>query len=222
MAFHTADAAGTAKAKSPRSDLERENMTSFKERMAAAKDSMVNAYKESAAEEKAKREPKAAEEEAKRETLILQLTSVKGVLRLYPDFIEWKLGIGVADDVQRILYSEVNSVSMGGSIAPPGGVAATFLSAGMNVVMAPKQKSITLNVAGVAHTFKFNMETTEKVREAVDFITRKSFEAKKKPTQAPNAPSAADEIAKLAALHRDGVLTDEEFTSAKAKLLGAG
>lgn len=88
--------------------------------------------------------------------------------------------------------------------------------------MAPKKKAITLNVLGAAHTFEFNMETTEKVREAVDLITRKSFETKKKLTQAPatNVPSAADEIAKLAALRRDGVLTDEEFTEAKARLFG--
>lgn len=207
-------------------------MASFKERMAAAKDSIVNTYKEAAAEDKAKREAKtaedkakrdakAAEEKAKRATLILELTSVKGFLRLYPDFIEWQLGIGVADDVQRILYSEVNSVSMHGSIAPPGGVTATFLSGGMNL-LAPKLKSITLNVGGAAHTFEFNLETTDKVREAVDLISRKSFEAKKKPTQAlaTNAPSAADEIAKLAALRRDGVLTDGEFTKAKVRLLG--
>jgi len=203
--------------------LGKEDVASFKERMAAAKDSVVSAYKESAAEEKAQREAKAAEEKTKRESLILQLMSVKGYLRLYPDFIEWKLGIGVADDVQRILYSEVSSVSMGGSIAPPGGVTATLLSGGMNVVMAPKKKTITLNVVGAAHTFEFNVETTEKVREAVDLITRKSFEAKKGATQAltADAPSAADEITKLAALHRDSVLTDEEFTRAKAKLLGA-
>ena len=198
------------------------DMTSFKGRMAAAaKDLVVNAYKESAAEGKAKREAKTADERTGRETLLLELMSVKGYLRLYPDFIEWKLGIGVADNVQRVLYSEVSSVSMGGSIAPAGGVTAAVLSGGLSLAMSPKKKTITLNVVGAAHTFEFNVETTEKVREAVDLITKKSFEAKKKPEQvAAPAPSAADEIAKLAALHRDGALTDEEFTTAKAKLLG--
>ncbi len=33
------------------------------------------------------------------------------------------------------------------------------------------------------------------------------------------SPSTADELAKLAELHRDGVLNDEEFQAAKAKLL---
>lgn len=198
-------------------------MTSFKDRMAAAKDSIANAYKESAAEDKAKQEAKTVADRERRESLILQLTAVKGFLRMYPDFVEWKFGIGIADNVQRVLYGEVSSVSMGASIKPPGGVTTALFTGGMNL-LAPKQKSITLNVAGATHTFEFNMETTEKVREAVDLITQKSFEAKNKPTPvvAPAAPSAADEIAKLAALHRDGALTDEEFTSAKAKLLGTG
>ena len=41
--------------------------------------------------------------------------------------------------------------------------------------------------------------------------------------QAPAAPAAADrmaEVQKLAELHTAGVLTDEEFAAAKAKVLG--
>jgi hypothetical protein len=37
---------------------------------------------------------------------------------------------------------------------------------------------------------------------------------------APAPPSAADELEHLAQLHASGVLTDEEFASAKAKVLG--
>jgi hypothetical protein len=41
------------------------------------------------------------------------------------------------------------------------------------------------------------------------------------PTPAPGSLiSASEEIARLAALHKDGALTDEEFTAAKAKVLG--
>lgn len=36
----------------------------------------------------------------------------------------------------------------------------------------------------------------------------------------PAAPSKADELARLADLHRSGSLSDEEFTAAKADLLG--
>jgi hypothetical protein len=37
---------------------------------------------------------------------------------------------------------------------------------------------------------------------------------------APPAPDPADEIEHLAQLHESGVLTDEEFAEAKAKILG--
>ncbi len=41
------------------------------------------------------------------------------------------------------------------------------------------------------------------------------------PTQyAPAPPDAADQLEHLAQLHTSGVLTDEEFASAKAKVLG--
>ena len=39
--------------------------------------------------------------------------------------------------------------------------------------------------------------------------------------QAPAAASMADEIAKLADMHQQGLLSDEEFAAAKARLLGA-
>jgi hypothetical protein len=45
------------------------------------------------------------------------------------------------------------------------------------------------------------------------------------PAAAPAAPAAgnsmADQIGQLADLHKQGVLTDDEFAAAKAKLLGA-
>ncbi|OYO08388.1 hypothetical protein CGZ98_15925 [Enemella evansiae] len=42
------------------------------------------------------------------------------------------------------------------------------------------------------------------------------------PTAPPTAPasSSADELAKLAQLHAAGALTDDEFSSAKARILG--
>jgi hypothetical protein len=42
------------------------------------------------------------------------------------------------------------------------------------------------------------------------------------PQAAPAAgPSMADQLQQLAALHQQGMLTDEEFAAAKAKLLGS-
>jgi len=43
------------------------------------------------------------------------------------------------------------------------------------------------------------------------------------PPPAPPAagPSVADQLQQLAALHQQGMLTDDEFAAAKAKLLGS-
>ena len=40
------------------------------------------------------------------------------------------------------------------------------------------------------------------------------------PQQAPPAPDKTAELQNLAQLHKQGVLTDEEFAAAKAKILG--
>lgn len=40
------------------------------------------------------------------------------------------------------------------------------------------------------------------------------------PAAAPSAPSVTSELERLAKLHTDGVLTDEEFAAQKAKILG--
>ena len=46
------------------------------------------------------------------------------------------------------------------------------------------------------------------------------------PQQAPPPPAAgpsmADQLQQIAALHQQGVLSDDEFTAAKAKILGGG
>jgi Short C-terminal domain len=41
------------------------------------------------------------------------------------------------------------------------------------------------------------------------------------PAAAPAAPSIYDQLSQLATLHDQGALTDDEFTAAKAKLLGS-
>jgi hypothetical protein len=43
------------------------------------------------------------------------------------------------------------------------------------------------------------------------------------PPAAPSGgPSVADQLQQIAALHQQGVLTDDEFAAAKAKILGGG
>lgn len=41
------------------------------------------------------------------------------------------------------------------------------------------------------------------------------------PAAAPAAPDMSDELTKLAELHTQGILTDEEFAAKKAELLGS-
>jgi Short C-terminal domain len=45
-------------------------------------------------------------------------------------------------------------------------------------------------------------------------------EAQEQTAYAPSPPDPADQIEHLAQLHHSGVLTDEEFAGAKAKILG--
>lgn len=61
-------------------------------------------------------------------------------------------------------------------------------------------------------------EAFERLREAVEqAIAQRGI-----PTQSAAAPvSVGDELAKLAALHQQGVLSEEEFAAAKARLIGS-
>jgi hypothetical protein len=47
------------------------------------------------------------------------------------------------------------------------------------------------------------------------------YQAQAQAQPVPPAADAADEIEHLAQLHSSGVLTDEEFSAAKAKILGS-
>lgn len=62
----------------------------------------------------------------------------------------------------------------------------------------------------------------EKFRAACDFINQKIVESNIPAVAIPAAvqPSAADEIQKLADLHTQGILTDDEFAAKKKQLLG--
>jgi hypothetical protein len=61
-----------------------------------------------------------------------------------------------------------------------------------------------------------------KLREAVADAAnpRHALEETTVPGQQGDGPSMLDELERLAVLHRDGALTDEEFTRAKRRLIG--
>ena len=46
-------------------------------------------------------------------------------------------------------------------------------------------------------------------------------QAKPEPQAAPGGPSVADQLQQMATLHEQGALSDEEFATAKSRILGA-
>ena len=59
-------------------------------------------------------------------------------------------------------------------------------------------------------------------RQAARYDTQEQPQYAQEPQYAPEAPEddSTAQLQKLAALHTQGVLTDEEFAAAKAKILG--
>lgn len=65
------------------------------------------------------------------------------------------------------------------------------------------------------------MPAFEKLREAIDgAIMERHLSVAALHYPPPAAASQADELGKMAALHQSGVLSDDEFAAAKARLLG--
>ena len=62
-------------------------------------------------------------------------------------------------------------------------------------------------------------ECNENFRAFKEIVEKRMREVKQQPATS-GKPSVADELAKFAKLHKEGVLTDEEFSALKAKLLG--
>ena len=62
-------------------------------------------------------------------------------------------------------------------------------------------------------------ECNEKFKAFKEIVEKRMREVKQKPASSAS-PSAADELAKFAKLHKEGVISDEEFTALKRKLIG--
>jgi hypothetical protein len=63
-------------------------------------------------------------------------------------------------------------------------------------------------------------ECNENFRAFKELVEKRMREIKQQLANTSGKPSVADELAKFAKLHKEGVLTDEEFSALKAKLLG--
>lgn len=81
-----------------------------------------------------------------------------------------------------------------------------------------ESKGGVLSAASDENTFMFGPKINDVVVEVKDFIEKRINEGRL-PAAAQTA-SAADEIRKLAELKGQGVLSEEEFSNAKKKLLG--
>ena len=83
----------------------------------------------------------------------------------------------------------------------------------------------TAVVAGTATAVSGNVARRQQERANADYEQQQQEAAAQEAAQAPPAQSApggdmVGELQRLAALHQQGVLTDEEFAAAKSKLLG--
>ena len=82
----------------------------------------------------------------------------------------------------------------------------------------------TAVVAGTANAVSGRVARRQAARYDQQYAQEPQQYAQEPQQYAPEAPAAEDDataqLQKLAALHTQGVLTDEEFAAAKAKILG--
>lgn len=73
-------------------------------------------------------------------------------------------------------------------------------------------------------TYQEELQNAQKIADwvsvIIDEVDRLEKQSQKPQLSSTDKPSVADELAKLAKLKADGILTDEEFQTQKAKLLG--
>jgi Short C-terminal domain len=78
-------------------------------------------------------------------------------------------------------------------------------------------------VAGkrVAQRSAGQAQQEDELNERIASLEQQQLARRALDPQGPATPSMLDQLNQLAALHQQGALTDKEFTTAKAKLLGA-
>lgn len=71
-----------------------------------------------------------------------------------------------------------------------------------------------------SNTLPWDKRFYNQVRPQIEWMQQKIHESKTGTQQAVAQVSSSDELSKLAALHKQGILTDKEFAEAKQKILG--
>lgn len=153
---------------------------------------------------------------------LIELSSIDKTVAFYDDRLEFRSRLGSKHGV--IPFNRVRKVSIVGQSLTPR---ITTRTNTYDVVLStPTKMSLTLDSLRKPVTFDFRSEPKERVEEAVALV-RRYRQANRPTTNAAHATSSgehrsrADELARMAELHKSGVLSDEEFAREKARILDA-
>lgn len=112
---------------------------------------------------------------------------------------------------QRILYSGTTGIGGSKTLAYPWSQVTSVL-AEKNLLTS----HLSVAAAGADARFIVKFQEAQEIAAAA----QERLHAAQQPQAAAVAPSAADELAKMASLHEQGILSADEFASAKARILG--
>lgn len=155
--------------------------------------------------------------------ILLQLKSAEGLVTLFDDRLEIKNLLGSKN--RTIPYSQIHAVNLDktSGLAKGAAAMATFGAS----LLATNKKRLVINAGVETVSMDFRVESIDKIKKAMSIINE-GIRGNSQANITVNVPSAgatssvsnADEITKLAKLHKDGVLTDAEFDAKKKQLLG--
>lgn len=138
---------------------------------------------------------------------------VDGTVEVYVDRIEMKpkglLGILSNQGNETIFIKDMTSIEVR---------ECSFINSGHIQFSAPgtNEKNNKITFGGFGDRKSMN-ENANKIKT---FVIKQMQIEKSSASSTPSSSSTSDELLKLSKLKQDGILTDEEFQSAKKKLLG--
>lgn len=145
-------------------------------------------------------------------------------VRIYSDRIEWEQPRGLSGGKLT-----AGALTLGASLFVTG---TKNRKAGTEMIPVKAISSVATKRDGMLNTivsvitsgalidFRVSHADAKRVREILNGLVLAGPPAAASASVPAAAPDPAAEIAKYAELHRQGVLTDEEFTAKKAQLLG--
>jgi hypothetical protein len=152
----------------------------------------------------------------------MQITLKRGVseLRVYENEA-WKImPVGVSGTTGGSLAGARAEVVVQSQLQARAKIAGGVRTLGATLLRVTSPKfDFTFSIDDKRDQIPYNLNRLNQVAEFINTRSRQlAPEASETPSATP-AVSAADELAKFAALHQQGILTDEEFATKKAQLL---